>query len=189
MPARRTGSPGPPHWSQISPLRACAAAATPRACAGRLEEMRSSRRPTVEPCRLDDGPGVAVAEPLVGRVACGPDDLPPPGWNQHRSSLRFAVLAVAPYGPQICRPGGFPPDSARPRTIPSARRDPSRRVSSQPGTPVNMGGAKLTEWASIRRRTGTPKLGHRSRASGWAMSVEGMAAVVRSGGSARRSFR
>ena len=45
MPARRTGSPGPPHWSQISPLRACAAAATPRACAGRLEEMRRSRCP------------------------------------------------------------------------------------------------------------------------------------------------
>ena len=43
--ARRTGSPGPPHRSQISALTAWAPAAAPRARSGWLDVMSSNRRP------------------------------------------------------------------------------------------------------------------------------------------------
>ena len=47
LPAKRTGSPGPPHRSQISALTAWTPAAAPRARSGRLELMSSNSRPRV----------------------------------------------------------------------------------------------------------------------------------------------
>ncbi len=52
---------------------------------------------------------------------------------------RSVTLASVPLRPTDCRPGGFPPDSTLRRTIPSARRDPFRQVTAQPGNPGEHG--------------------------------------------------
>lgn len=66
------------------------------------------------------------------------------------------------------------------------RERPSSRFDTRPQSSPD---GRRAEWAAIRRRTRTPKLGHRPRASGMDDIAQGMAAVVGSGGAARRSFR
>ena len=69
------------------------------------------------------------------------------------------------------------------------RRRERERPSSRFDLDPDLRPADVNGMGRYQTRTRTPKLAHRRRASGMDEIAEGMAAVVRSGGSARRSFR